>query len=69
MARETINFTLALLKTSSHRTGLMLKYGTLAHVPALKLYTKDQKYSPTAVNYVIIQHTNSQQHVSHTWTK
>ena len=39
------------------------------HVPALNLYTIDQKNSPTAFSYVIMQHTNLQLHVSHTWVK
>ena len=29
----------------------------------------DQENSPTAVSYVIMQHTNLQLYVSHTWIK
>ena len=37
-------------------------------LPALKVYTIDQKNWTTAVNYVIIQRINLQLHVSNTWT-
>ena len=35
---KQLNYTMALFKTSSHRTEIALKFDTLAHVAALKLY-------------------------------